>query len=49
MARPAPEWARSAVGPEVVSAEAIAERVAELGARITADYARRPAAAGGGA
>ncbi|MGO9456271.1 MAG: hypoxanthine phosphoribosyltransferase [Acidimicrobiales bacterium] len=42
VARPAPEWARSAVGPEVVSAEAIAERVAELGARITADYADDP-------
>jgi hypoxanthine phosphoribosyltransferase len=42
MARPAPEWARSAVGPELVSAGAIAARVSELGAQITADYADDP-------
>jgi hypoxanthine phosphoribosyltransferase len=42
MARPAPEWARSAVGPELLSAETIAARVAELGVQITADYADDP-------
>jgi tRNA(Ile)-lysidine synthase len=38
----APEWAVPSVGPVVVSAEAIAERVRELGERITADYADDP-------
>ena len=42
MARVAPEWAMPAVGPVVVSAEAIAARVAEMGASITADYAGDP-------
>jgi hypoxanthine phosphoribosyltransferase len=42
VARPAPAWARPEVGPELVSAEAIATRVAELGARITADYTGDP-------
>jgi tRNA(Ile)-lysidine synthase len=38
----APEWAVPSVGPVVVSAEAIAERVKELGQRVTADYADDP-------
>jgi len=38
----APEWAVPSVGPVVVSAEAIAKRVKELGQRITADYADDP-------
>ena len=42
MARPAPKWAQSVVGPELVSAGAIAARVAELGAQITADYTDDP-------
>jgi hypoxanthine phosphoribosyltransferase len=40
--RVVPEWAARAVGPVLVSAEAIATRVAELGAEITADYAGDP-------
>jgi hypoxanthine phosphoribosyltransferase len=42
VARAAPGWATPEVGPELVSADALAERVAELGARITADYADDP-------
>jgi hypoxanthine phosphoribosyltransferase len=38
----APGWAAPALGPSVVSEEALAQRVAELGAQITADYADRP-------
>jgi len=38
----APGWASPAVGPVVVSAEALAARVRELGAVITADYAVDP-------
>jgi tRNA(Ile)-lysidine synthase len=34
-----PEWALAEVGGPVVTAEALAERVTELGAAITADYA----------
>ena len=34
-----PSWALADVGEPVVTAEALAERVAELGAAITADYA----------
>ncbi|MGH9088002.1 MAG: hypoxanthine phosphoribosyltransferase [Acidimicrobiales bacterium] len=37
-----PAWAAPAVGPLRVSAEQIAAKVAELGARITADYADDP-------
>ncbi|HLN16021.1 MAG TPA: hypoxanthine phosphoribosyltransferase [Acidimicrobiales bacterium] len=42
VAAPAPEWARPGVGPVVVSEAALADRVAELGAAITADYAADP-------
>ena len=35
----APSWALADVGEPVVTAEALSERVAELGAAITADYA----------
>jgi hypoxanthine phosphoribosyltransferase len=38
----APEWAGPLVGPTLVSAERIAERVAELGRQITLDYAGEP-------
>jgi hypoxanthine phosphoribosyltransferase len=41
-APPSPVWAPADVGPVVVSAEALAVRVAELGAQITADYADDP-------
>ena len=37
-----PAWSTPDVGPVLVSAERIAERVAELGARITADFADDP-------
>jgi tRNA(Ile)-lysidine synthase len=37
-----PSWAQPAVGPALVSHEALARRVAELGAQITADYADDP-------
>ena len=37
-----PAWAPREVGAAVVTAEAIAARVAELGAQITADYAEDP-------
>jgi tRNA(Ile)-lysidine synthase len=37
-----PSWALDEVGEPVVTAEALAERVAELGAAITADYAHAP-------
>jgi hypoxanthine phosphoribosyltransferase len=39
---PIPAWGRNEVGEPVVTAEAIANRVAELGAAITADYAGNP-------
>ena len=35
-------WADQAIGRTVVSEDALAARVAELGAAITADYAERP-------
>ncbi|MDE3064279.1 MAG: hypoxanthine phosphoribosyltransferase [Acidobacteriota bacterium] len=35
-------WAAHDLGPVVVSADAVRERVAELGAAITRDYAGRP-------
>ena len=38
----APDWALPAVGPELVSKEALAQRIAELGAAITADYRDDP-------
>jgi len=38
----APPWASPEVGPPIVSAEALAAKVAELGAAITADYADKP-------
>jgi tRNA(Ile)-lysidine synthase len=38
----APPWAGAAVGPVVVAAEAIAQKVAILGAQITEDYAANP-------
>jgi tRNA(Ile)-lysidine synthase len=38
----APGWASPAVGPPVVTAEALAAKVVELGAAITADYADDP-------
>jgi tRNA(Ile)-lysidine synthase len=38
----APAWAAPAVGPVRVTAEEIAAKVAELGARISADYASDP-------
>jgi len=41
-ARRAPTWAGPDVGAEVVSAETIAARTAQLGAEITADYADEP-------
>jgi tRNA(Ile)-lysidine synthase len=41
-ARVVPEWAVPVVGPVLVSAEAIATRVEELGRQITADYADDP-------
>lgn len=41
-AEPAPHWARPSVGPALLSAEALAGRVAELGREITADYAGDP-------
>ncbi len=37
-----PSWAQHEVGEPVVTAEALAERVIELGAAITADYAQAP-------
>ena len=37
-----PSWAEPDVGPLLVDAERLAARVAELGARITADYADEP-------
>jgi hypoxanthine phosphoribosyltransferase len=37
-----PGWALPEVGPVLVSAEAIATKVAELGAQITADFADNP-------
>ena len=37
-----PAWAAPDVGPVVVGADQIAAKVAELGARITADYADEP-------
>jgi hypoxanthine phosphoribosyltransferase len=37
-----PAWAGAPVGPALVSADALATRVAELGAQITADYADEP-------
>ena len=40
--RVVPAWAASAVGDEVVGADALAARVAELGAAVTADYAGDP-------
>jgi hypoxanthine phosphoribosyltransferase len=40
--RVVPAWAASSVGDELVSAEALRARVAELGAAITADYADDP-------
>jgi hypoxanthine phosphoribosyltransferase len=39
---PPPGWAGPQVGPEVVSARALAARVAELGAKVSADYAGDP-------
>jgi hypoxanthine phosphoribosyltransferase len=40
---PAPAWAAAGgVGPQLVSADAISSKVAELGARITADFADDP-------
>ena len=38
----APHWASPKVGPPIVTAEALAAKVAELGAAITADYADDP-------
>jgi hypoxanthine phosphoribosyltransferase len=38
----APRWASPRVGPPIVTAEALAAKVAELGAAITADYADDP-------
>jgi tRNA(Ile)-lysidine synthase len=38
----APAWASPRVGPPIVTAEALAAKVAELGAAITADYADDP-------
>ncbi len=38
----APGWAQPAVGECLVSARALAARVAEMGAAITADYAHEP-------
>jgi tRNA(Ile)-lysidine synthase len=37
-----PSWAEPDVGPVIVEADRLAERVRELGARITADYADEP-------
>jgi tRNA(Ile)-lysidine synthase len=37
-----PPWAKAEVGPPVITAEAVATKVAELGAQITADYAADP-------
>jgi hypoxanthine phosphoribosyltransferase len=42
VAEEAPAWASPVVGPVVVSASQIADRVAELGAAITADFAGEP-------
>jgi hypoxanthine phosphoribosyltransferase len=42
VAQAAPAWATPAVGPLLVGAEALAVRVAELGAQITADYVGDP-------
>jgi tRNA(Ile)-lysidine synthase len=39
---PAPHWASSAIGPPLVTSEALAAKVQELGAAITADYADHP-------
>jgi len=41
-ALPVPAWAAPAVGPVLLSAAEIAERVAELGAAVTSDYAADP-------
>jgi hypoxanthine phosphoribosyltransferase len=41
-ARVAPGWALPAVGPQLVSAQQVSAKVAELGARITADYQGHP-------
>jgi hypoxanthine phosphoribosyltransferase len=38
----APQWASPKVGPPIVTAEALAAKVVELGAAITADYADDP-------
>jgi tRNA(Ile)-lysidine synthase len=37
-----PAWATAEVGPPVITADRLAAKVAELGARITADYATTP-------
>ena len=37
-----PSWAEPDVGPVIVEADRLAERVRELGAQITADYADEP-------
>jgi hypoxanthine phosphoribosyltransferase len=42
MTEAAPDWASPAVGPPIVTAAALAAKVAELGAAITADYADDP-------